>query len=116
MGARGKKRDRVRKLRKSTPEERRQADAAWQQSGLSRAMPNDLWQTDITYVDAPWSRKPLYLVAFMDDRSRYVVSYGLYPHQKAEIVLEALAEGCSKYGKPKEVLTDQGRQYYAWRG
>jgi transposase InsO family protein/transposase-like protein len=224
MGARGKKRDGVRRLRKSTPEERREAVAAWQKSGLSQAMfskqwgvspitfscwvvkagarspgerrgskprlaepvkqevvavkrrfptfgllkikdfvrrfsgmsvstgsvakvlraeglppaavvrrrrrkkhvgppqeferatPNDLWQTDITYVDAPWSRKPLYLVAFMDDRSRYVVSYGLHPHQKAEIVLEALAEGISKYGKPKEVLTDQGRQYYAWRG
>ena len=83
---------------------------------FERAHPNDLWQTDITYVDAPWSRKPLYLVAFMDDRSRYVVSYGLHPHQKAEIVLEALAEGISKYGKPREVLTDQGRQYYAWRG
>ncbi len=83
---------------------------------FERAHPNDLWQSDITYVDVPWSRKPLYLVAFMDDRSRYVVSFGLYPHQKAQIVLEALAEGISKYGKPKEVLTDQGRQYYAWRG
>ena len=83
---------------------------------FERAAPNELWQSDITYVDVPWSRKPLYLAAFMDDMSRYVVSFGLYPHQKAEIVLEALAEGISKYGKPKEVLTDQGRQYYAWRG
>lgn len=83
---------------------------------FERAAPNELWQSDITYVDAPWSRKPLYLAAFMDDNSRYVVSFGLHPHQKAEIVLEALADGISKYGKPKEVLTDQGRQYYAWRG
>ena len=83
---------------------------------FERAHPNDLWQSDITYVDVPWSRKPLYLVAFMDDRSRYVVSFGLHAHQKAEIVLEALADGISKYGRPKEVLTDQGRQYYAWRG
>src|SRR5262245_961103 len=83
---------------------------------FERAQPGDLWQSDITYVDVPWSRKPLYLVAFMDDRSRYVVSYGLYPHQKVEIVLEALSAGISKYGKPKEVLTDQGRQYFAWRG
>jgi len=83
---------------------------------FERAHPNDLWQSDITYVDVPWSRKPLYLVAFMDDRSRYVVSFGLHAHQKAEIVLEALADGISKYGRPKEVLTDQGRQYFAWRG
>ena len=83
---------------------------------FERARPNDLWQTDITYVDAPWSRRPLYLVAFMDDNSRYVVSAGLHAHQKAEIVLEALALGISRYGKPKEVLSDQGRQYFAWRG
>jgi transposase InsO family protein/transposase-like protein len=83
---------------------------------FERAHPNELWQSDITYVDVPWSRKPLYLVAFLDDRSRYVVSFGLHAHQKAEIVLEALADGISKYGRPKEVLTDQGRQYFAWRG
>lgn len=83
---------------------------------FERAHPNQLWQSDITYVDVPWSRKPLYLVAFLDDRSRYVVSFGLHAHQKAEIVLEALADGISRYGRPQEVLTDQGRQYASWRG
>lgn len=83
---------------------------------FERAHPNELWQSDITYVDVPWSRKPLYLVAFMDDRSRYVVSFGLHAHQKAGIVLDAFADGVSRYGRPKEVLTDQGRQYFAWRG
>lgn len=83
---------------------------------FERARPNELWQSDITYVDVPWSRKPLYLVAFLDDRSRYVVSFGLHVNQKADIVLDALADGISKYGRPKEVLTDQGRQYCSWRG
>jgi putative transposase len=95
---------------------RRRRKAVGPPQSFERAKPNDLWQSDITYVDVPWSRKPLYLVAFLDDRSRYVVSFGLHAHQRGEIVLEALAEGISKYGKPKEVLTDQGRQYYAWRG
>ncbi len=67
-------------------------------------------------MDVPWSRKPLYLVAFLDDNSRYVVSFGLYPHQKADIVLEALELGISRYSRPTEVLSDQGRQYFAWRG
>jgi transposase InsO family protein len=83
---------------------------------FERAQPNELWQSDITYVDVPWSRKPLYLVAFLDDRSRYVVSFGLHSHQRQEIAIEALSEAISKYGKPREVLTDQGRQYFAWRG
>lgn len=95
---------------------RRRRKAVGPPMRFERARPNELWQTDITYVDVPWSRKPLYLVAFLDDNSRYVVSAGLHPHQRADIVLEALAEGISKYGKPQEVLSDQGRQYFAWRG
>ena len=31
-------------------------------------------------------------------------------------MLEALARGIAEYGAPREVLTDQGRQYVAWRG
>jgi transposase InsO family protein len=83
---------------------------------FERAAPGQLWQSDITYVDVPWSKKPLYLAAYLDDHSRYVVSHGLFVHQKGEIVLETLEAGISRYGKPKEVLTDQGRQYFAWRG
>ena len=95
---------------------RRRRRAVGPPKDFERARPNELWQSDITYVDVPWSRKPLYLVAFLDDRSRFVVSHGLHAHQRADIVLEALAEGISRYGKPNEVLTDQGRQYHAWRG
>ena len=29
---------------------------------------------------------------------------------------DALLEGVARFGKPLEVLTDQGRQYFAWRG
>lgn len=31
-------------------------------------------------------------------------------------MIDTLLEGISRFGKPKEVLTDQGRQYFAWRG
>jgi transposase InsO family protein len=78
--------------------------------------PGELWQSDITYLNVPWSRRPLYLVAFLDDFSRYVVAFGLHLQQRQEIAIEALLLGISRFGKPKEVLTDQGRQYYAWRG
>jgi len=37
-------------------------------------------------------------------------------HQRGVLVLEALARGIAEYGAPKEILTDQGRQYTAWRG
>jgi hypothetical protein len=44
------------------------------------------------------------------------VSFTLALHQKQDLVTEALLSGISRFGKPKEVLTDQGRQYFAWRG
>ncbi len=52
----------------------------------------------------------------MDDHSRYVVSWALGRHQRSTLVLEALARGIADYGPPQEALTDQGRQYTAWRG
>jgi hypothetical protein len=58
----------------------------------------------------------VYLTVFLDDYSRYIVSWGLYLHQKQDIVIETLLSGIERFGKPKEVLTDQGRQYFAWRG
>ena len=83
---------------------------------FERARPGELWQSDITYLHVPWNDKPLYLVAFLDDFSRYVVAASLYLHQRQEIVIETYLEGVARFGKPKEVLTDQGRQYFAWRG
>ncbi len=53
---------------------------------------------------------------FLDDFSRYVVAWNLQTHQRSELVIEALQEGIARFGRPKEVLTDQGRQYYSWRG
>lgn len=83
---------------------------------FERALPKLLWQTDITYLHVSWQRGPLYLIVFLDDCSRYVVGHGLYTHQRQEIALETFQEACARFGKPKEVLSDQGRQYFAWRG
>src|SRR5688572_11376573 len=52
----------------------------------------------------------------MDDHSRFIVSHALAHHQRSELVMEALARGIATYGTPEEILTDQGRQYTAWRG
>lgn len=83
---------------------------------FERARPGDLWQTDITYLDVPWRRGPLYLIAYLDDHSRYVVGHGLFTHQRGDIAVDVFQEACLRVGKPKEVLSDQGRQYFAWRG
>ena len=83
---------------------------------FERALPMQLWQSDITsYVMTRHSQR-VYLTVFMDDYSRYVVSWNLSVRQTTEFVSETLLEGVAKFGKPEEVLTDQGRQYFAWRG
>jgi transposase InsO family protein len=82
---------------------------------FERAAPNQLWQSDIfTFLLRRHER--LYLTAFMDDHSRFLVSFVLAHHQKGSLVLEALERGVASFGVPQEVLTDQGRQYTAWRG
>jgi transposase InsO family protein len=82
---------------------------------FERAEPNQLWQSDIfTFLLRRHER--LYVAAFLDDHSRYLVSLAMAHHQRSVLVLEALSRGIAEYGSPREILTDQGRQYTAWRG
>jgi transposase InsO family protein len=82
---------------------------------FERANPNDLWQTDImTFMLKGQYR--VYMIGFMDDNSRFIVSWGLYRFQTANNVLEVFRAGLEKHGSPKEVLSDNGRQYHTWRG
>ena len=82
---------------------------------FERAEPNQLWQSDLfTFLLRRHER--VYVVAFLDDHSRYLVSLVMAHHQRSSLVLEALARAIADYGAPREILTDQGRQYTAWRG
>jgi transposase InsO family protein len=83
---------------------------------FERSKPGELWQTDITSFVLPRHSQRVYLVAFMDDYSRYVVAWKLGVKQTTDFVQEALLEGIQRFGKPEELLSDQGRQYFAWRG
>jgi transposase InsO family protein len=83
---------------------------------FERARPNQLWQTDLfTFVLKRQNRR-VYLVAFLDDHSRFLVSYGLHACQSTALVLEVLRAGLTNHGVPEEVLSDNGSQYVTWRG
>jgi transposase InsO family protein/transposase-like protein len=83
---------------------------------FERASPMQLWQSDITSYLIGRENARAYLVVFMDDHSRYIVSWALAYKQTGEFVMSTLLDGITKFGKPHEVLTDQGRQYFSWRG
>jgi len=81
---------------------------------FERATPNQLWQTDIFTFRL--GGKNAYLIGFLDDHSRYVVGLDVFRSQTAEHVLEVYRRTVAEYGVPKELLTDQGRQFASWRG
>jgi transposase InsO family protein len=83
---------------------------------FERARPNQLWQTDLFTFILKRQNRRVYLVAFLDDHSRFLVGYGLHASQSASLVLEVFRAALDSYGPPQEVLTDNGSQYVTWRG
>ncbi|MBA4192850.1 MAG: hypothetical protein C0467_33225, partial [Planctomycetaceae bacterium] len=47
-------------------------------TSFERARPNQLWQTDLFTFILKRQNRRVYLVAFMDDHSRFLVGYGLH--------------------------------------
>ena len=82
---------------------------------FERALPNELWQTDIMSFMIKGQYR-VYVIGFLDDHSRFIVGWGLYRFQTASNVQEVFRAAIEKHGMPKEVLSDNGRQYYSWRG
>jgi transposase InsO family protein len=83
---------------------------------FERAKPNQLWQTDLFTFLLKRQGARVYLVAFMDDHSRFVTGFGLHASQSTALTLEVLRVAIAAYGSPEEVLTDNGAQYVTWRG
>ncbi|MBT3191234.1 MAG: IS481 family transposase [Verrucomicrobia bacterium] len=82
---------------------------------FERKYPNHCWQTDIFTFELKRMYKG-YLIALIDDHSRFIVSHGLYRQQTAEAVLEVVKGAVGEFGAPREILSDNGRQFVAWRG
>jgi transposase InsO family protein len=83
---------------------------------FERAAPNQLWQTDLFTFMLKRQNRRVYLVAFMDDHSRFVTGFGLHASQSSALVLEVLRASLDAFGSPEEILTDNGSQYVTWRG
>jgi len=82
---------------------------------FERQVPNALWQIDIFTFELKRMYR-VYLVGIIDDHSRYIVGHGLFRQQTAEAVLEVLRGAIGQWGAPREILSDNGRQFVAWRG
>ena len=81
---------------------------------FERSSPNQMWQSDIMMFRM--GGRQLYLIGFIDDYSRYITGMGLYMSQTADNLIELYRRATAEYAVPKEMLTDNGRQYVNWRG
>ena len=71
--------------------------------------PNQVWQTDITYI--PMARGFMYLAAIIDVYSRKIIAWDVSNTMTKEWVIELLEGAIKTYGKPEIHNSDQGSQY-----
>lgn len=81
---------------------------------FERTVPNQLWQADIFTFRL--GGHYAYLIGYIDDYSRYVTGIELFRSQTGQNVIEVYRRAAAEYNPPKEMLTDNGRQYTSWRG
>ena len=74
--------------------------------------PNMLWHTD--WTTCPFTGS--WMIAFIDDHSRYIVHAEFFANATTENTLLAFANAISKHGKPQNILTDNGTQFTPARG
>lgn len=75
-----------------------------------------LLQGDIKYgpylpIGKNGSKKQVYLSAFIDDATRFIVAAKFYEHQKVSIIEDTLRAAIMQYGKPDAIYVDNGKQY-----
>jgi transposase InsO family protein len=97
----------------TTPPKKRQRNMT-RPRFFERSVPNQLWQTDIFTFRL--GGHYAYLIGYIDDYSRYITGLELFRTQTGQNVIEVYRRAASEYNPPKEMLTDNGRQYTSWRG
>lgn len=76
--------------------------------------PNDLWQTDIMgKIYFPKLGFYLYLIATIDDHSRFCLSGRWFKKQGKMNVFQIWYESLARWGLPEKILQDEGSQYKA---
>lgn len=77
---------------------------------------NQLWQSDIKYgpylpIGPNGTKKQVYLVAIIDDATRFILHGAFYPTLDSRIIEDAFRNAIQKYGIPEAVYFDNGKQY-----
>ena len=78
---------------------------------FERSKPNDLWQIDIAGVQTVGHLEKLYLIALLDDNSRFIVAAEYFKDQKGINVVKVIRNAVLAYGRPNQIVADNGTQF-----
>jgi len=83
----------------------------WGKRRFERPYSNNLWQSDFKMTDSDeW------MISYLDDHSRYVPGSEIHYNPTNEHAIRLLEDCIRQYGKPDQILTDQGTQFHPARG
>ena len=94
---------------RALPQQSKQKRRKWVRYEREHSM--SLWHAD--WKQLPDSR---WWIAAEDDASRLIVGYGVFQEATAENTIHVLKQAIDKHGRPRELLTDRGSQFYANEG
>ena len=77
----------------------------------ARKHSNSAWHTDYKWIED----KQKWLIAYIDDHSRFITAYGMFDNATTQNALRLLKIGITLYGQPREIITDKGAQFYTNR-
>ena len=83
----------------------------WGKRRFQRPYSNNLWQSDFKMTETDeW------MISYLDDHSRYVPGSEIHHNPTGEHAIRLLEDCIHQYGKPDQILTDQGTQFHPARG
>jgi len=83
----------------------------WGKRRFQRPHSNNLWQADFKLTE-----QDEWMISFLDDHSRFIPGSRIHHNPTTEHAIQLLKEAISQYGKPDQILTDRGTQFYPVRG
>jgi transposase InsO family protein len=97
-----------------TPQPQKRPRSSW--TRFESALPNEIWQTDMTHWHLD-NERPVEIINFIDDYSRAVLASVAVPVATAPDVVRIFFATTAIYGFPASVLSDNGAIYTAaYRG
>jgi len=83
----------------------------WGKRRFERLYSNNLWQADFKMTE-----EDEWMISYLDDHSRFVPGSRIHHDPTGEHAIHLLEECIHQYGKPDQILTDQGTQFHPARG